>query len=176
MWIGHLNAGVRHWDGRAWRSILQNSGPTNLVAYAVTTDPSDQVWTGFISFQDEDNLVNRFDGRKWTRYSSADGMLKGDVLGIRPQAVSYTHLDVYKRQVLDALAEAGVDRGAIDAVIVTHLHFDHAGGLTHLDEEGQPVPSFPNAEVIVQRQEWEDALANRSTMTRTCLLYTSRCV
>lgn len=87
VWIGHLNAGVRHWDGRAWRSILQNSGPTNLVAYAVTTDPSDQVWTGFISFQDEDNLVNRFDGRKWTRYSSADGMLKGDVLGIRPQAI-----------------------------------------------------------------------------------------
>lgn len=73
------------------------------------------------------------------------------------------------RSVLDVLAEAGVDRGAIDAVIVTHLHFDHAGGLTHLDEDGQPVPSFPNAEVIVQRQEWEDALANRSTMTRTYL-------
>lgn len=74
-----------------------------------------------------------------------------------------------QRSVLDALAEAGVAPGDIDAVVVTHLHFDHAGGLTHLDGAGQPVTSFPRAEVIVQRQEWEDALANRSTMTRTYL-------
>lgn len=74
-----------------------------------------------------------------------------------------------ERSVLDALAELGVRPGDIDAVIVTHLHFDHAGGLTHLGEDGQAVSSFPRAEVIVQRQEWEDALANRSTMTRTYL-------
>ncbi len=73
------------------------------------------------------------------------------------------------RSVLDALAELGVRPGDIDAVIVTHLHFDHAGGLTHLGDDGQAVSSFPRAEVIVQRQEWEDALANRSTMTRTYL-------
>lgn len=74
-----------------------------------------------------------------------------------------------ERSVLDALAELGVRPGDIDAVIVTHLHFDHAGGLTHLGDDGQAVSSFPRAEVIVQRQEWEDALANRSTMTRTYL-------
>lgn len=74
-----------------------------------------------------------------------------------------------ERSVLDALAELGVRPGDIDAVIVTHLHFDHAGGLTHLGEDGQAVASFTKAEVIVQRQEWEDALANRSTMSRTYL-------
>lgn len=74
-----------------------------------------------------------------------------------------------QRSVLDALAEVGVAPGDIDAVVVTHLHFDHAGGLTRLDGDGQPVSCFPRAEVIVQRQEWEDALANRSTMTRTYL-------
>lgn len=69
-----------------------------------------------------------------------------------------------------ALAEAGLDRGDIDAVIVTHLHFDHAGGLTFSDPAGAPPrPSFPNAKVYVQRVEWEDALANKSTMTRTYL-------
>ena len=73
------------------------------------------------------------------------------------------------RSVLDALAEAGVAPEAIDAVLVTHLHFDHAGGLTRLGPEGRPVPAFPNAEIIVQRGEWEDALANRSTMGRTYL-------
>lgn len=69
-----------------------------------------------------------------------------------------------------ALAEAGVNRADIDAVIVTHLHFDHAGGLTCSESPGAPPrPSFPNAKVYVQRTEWEDALANKSTMTRTYL-------
>ena len=36
-------------------------------------------------------------------------------------------------------------------------------------EGGRAVPVFPNAEVIVQKQEWDDALANRSTMHATYL-------
>jgi len=54
-------------------------------------------------------------------------------------------------------------------VVVTHLHFDHAGGLTRLAADGTPEPVFPRARIHVQRQEWTDALANRSTMTRTYL-------
>lgn len=73
------------------------------------------------------------------------------------------------RTVEHALAEQGVDPASIDDVVVTHLHFDHAGGLTRPGPRGEPVPAFPNARVHVQRQEWVDALANRSTMTRTYL-------
>ena len=73
------------------------------------------------------------------------------------------------RTVLDALADAGVAPDSIDHVIVTHLHFDHAGGLTHLAPGGRATCSFPAARIHVQRREWEDALANRSTMTRTYL-------
>lgn len=83
--------------------------------------------------------------------------------------------DLERRTVVDALREAGVDPEDVDLVIATHLHFDHAGGLTTLDGEdpgasnASPRPVFPNAEVIVQSGEWEDACANRSTMTRTYL-------
>ncbi len=87
VWIGHMSAGVRHWDGGAWRRLPGNGGPSNLIAFAITTDPSDQVWTGFSSFVDDDNLVNRFDGQAWTRYSSADGMLRGGVLGVLQQSI-----------------------------------------------------------------------------------------
>ncbi|MFZ9913905.1 MAG: MBL fold metallo-hydrolase [Phycisphaerales bacterium] len=74
-----------------------------------------------------------------------------------------------RRTAVDALREAGVDPREIAHVVVTHLHFDHAGGLTHEAPGGGLAPVFPNARVHVQRQEWSDALANRSTMTRTYL-------
>lgn len=73
------------------------------------------------------------------------------------------------RTILDALREENVDPADIDHVIVTHLHFDHAGGLTHPDDAGNAVSSFPNATIHVQQREWDDAQANRSTMTRTYL-------
>lgn len=105
--------------------------------------------------------------------------------------------DIERRTAVDALAEVGVTPEQIDLVIVSHLHFDHAAGLTRVREGpgyqasatgyqalgagqsgvsgagvgGAPVilPTFPNARIIVQRREWEDALANRSTMTKTYL-------
>ena len=74
-----------------------------------------------------------------------------------------------RRTIADALADVDVRPDQIDHVIVTHLHFDHAAGLTSPGADGEAVLTFPNAEVIVQRTEWEDARANKSTMTRTYL-------
>jgi len=39
-------------------------------------------------------------------------------------------------------------------VLLTHLHFDHAGGATNARRE----PVFPNATYYVQRRQWEHAL------------------
>lgn len=77
--------------------------------------------------------------------------------------------DLQRRTIVDALAEIGVAPQQIDHIVLTHLHFDHAGGLTHLDASGNASSTFPRATIHVQQREWEDALANRSTMTRTYL-------
>jgi len=45
----------------------------------------------------------------------------------------------------------------ITDVILTHLHFDHAGGATILDE-GEVRPAFPNAVYYVQHEQWKAAL------------------
>jgi len=88
------------------------------------------------------------------------------------------------RSVEHAVRDAGVDPAEIDDVIVSHLHFDHAGGLTRACREGEapdwaapegtgPLATdrvkltFPNATVHVQEREWLDATTNRSVMTRT---------
>jgi glyoxylase-like metal-dependent hydrolase (beta-lactamase superfamily II) len=57
-----------------------------------------------------------------------------------------------------SLARAGFKPDDVTKVVLTHLHFDHAGATTKLDESGKPVPRFPNARHYVQRMEWEAAL------------------
>ncbi|MCC7262125.1 MAG: MBL fold metallo-hydrolase [Candidatus Latescibacteria bacterium] len=62
-----------------------------------------------------------------------------------------------------ALSRAGVQPEQITRVVLTHLHFDHAGGTVHR-REGQLQPLFTNATYLVQRGEWEEALAGVSIM------------
>ena len=53
------------------------------------------------------------------------------------------------------LAPAGLAPEQIDQVVLTHLHFDHAGGAVAYDPRGKAVPAFPNARYVVQRGELE---------------------
>jgi glyoxylase-like metal-dependent hydrolase (beta-lactamase superfamily II) len=58
-------------------------------------------------------------------------------------------------EIRSALKRVGTDPEAITDVIVTHLHWDHAGGLTFLDPAtGAPRLTFPNAVHHVQRRNW----------------------
>jgi glyoxylase-like metal-dependent hydrolase (beta-lactamase superfamily II) len=56
-----------------------------------------------------------------------------------------------------SLHEAGIGAADIEIVLATHLHFDHAGGFTSRDGSGDIRPSFPRAQYVVRRGEWEDA-------------------
>ena len=88
------------------------------------------------------------------------------------------------RTVETALAEEDISPDSIDAAIVTHLHFDHAGGLTRRPRDGEqpdwtapdgsgPLAhdaiklTFPNATIHAQEREWKDAIANTAVMTKT---------
>ena len=56
-----------------------------------------------------------------------------------------------------SLAKVGLSVDDITDVICTHLHFDHVGGNTRI-ENGKVVPVFPKASYWVQSENWE--LAN----------------
>ena len=69
--------------------------------------------------------------------------------------------------ILDSLAAVQVEPDQIDMVILTHLHFDHAGGGTTADGTGVYQPSFPRAQYLAPRGEWQDAVDGHAVMTAT---------
>jgi glyoxylase-like metal-dependent hydrolase (beta-lactamase superfamily II) len=60
-------------------------------------------------------------------------------------------------QLEDAIAAVGFEPDDIDIVIDSHLHFDHAGGNTRVDDEGVVQLAFPRARYYANRGEFEYA-------------------
>ena len=62
-------------------------------------------------------------------------------------------------KLLRGLKALGLTARDIDAVVLSHLHFDHGGGCTKLDRTGNAVPTFPKATYMVQKSCWEEAIS-----------------
>lgn len=60
---------------------------------------------------------------------------------------------------LDNLRAAGFEPEDIDLVMCTHLHFDHVGWNTRL-ENGIWVPTFPNAKYLFGKKDYDYFVAN----------------
>ena len=70
----------------------------------------------------------------------------------------------------DSLREAGFKPDDVDFMIDTHLHFDHAGGNTRVDEDGQVRLTFPRAQYVVQRGEFEWAHSRNERIQASYIL------
>ncbi len=66
--------------------------------------------------------------------------------------------DMQDRPYLSRLAAAGARPEDIDMVMCTHLHVDHVGWNTRLDN-GRWVPTFPNARYVFSREDYNHYLA-----------------
>jgi glyoxylase-like metal-dependent hydrolase (beta-lactamase superfamily II) len=56
---------------------------------------------------------------------------------------------------LRSLSEHGLEAGDIDVIVLSHLHFDHAGGLLKKYVEGEePALAFPNSRIVVGEEAW----------------------
>lgn len=71
-------------------------------------------------------------------------------------------MDIYAVETTPTLEQSllaiGVEPASITDVVLTHLHFDHAGGATVRTPSGL-APRFPGARWYVQRRNWENAHA-----------------
>jgi glyoxylase-like metal-dependent hydrolase (beta-lactamase superfamily II) len=64
------------------------------------------------------------------------------------------------------IKKAGFNPEDIELVLMSHLHFDHSGGMVH-DINGKMELSFPNATYVIQRGEWEAAFSGPSSSYHT---------
>lgn len=58
-----------------------------------------------------------------------------------------------ENRILESLEHLGLSAEDIDVVLMTHMHNDHAGGLTRLEGE-DIVSTFPKATIYIQEIEW----------------------
>lgn len=66
-------------------------------------------------------------------------------------------LDYDHSTLLGSLDNAGIQPEEITDIIFSHLHFDHCGGTTTYNEDGELVEVFPNATYHVNKRHWETA-------------------
>ena len=60
---------------------------------------------------------------------------------------------------IESLNERGFKPKDIDVVVLSHLHFDHAGGmLTEWNDHSEPELIFENADYLVGAEHWQRAL------------------
>ncbi len=57
-----------------------------------------------------------------------------------------------------SLQKHGLTPNDVTDVVLTHLHFDHCGGATYYNENGEAVPTFPNAKYWVTPEQWANYL------------------
>jgi glyoxylase-like metal-dependent hydrolase (beta-lactamase superfamily II) len=60
------------------------------------------------------------------------------------------------------IRNAGFDPEDVTLVLMSHLHYDHSGGLV-VERNGKLVPSFPQARHVIQKGEWEFGITGKSS-------------
>jgi glyoxylase-like metal-dependent hydrolase (beta-lactamase superfamily II) len=127
-------------DGGAMFGVV----PRNLWSRVCPPDEQNRIRMNmncvFIDSGSQRILIETGIGEKWSAKQS-------DMYGISR-----------RRSLAASLREiAGVAPEEITIIINTHLHFDHAGGNTILDQTARAVAAFPNARYFVSKAEWEHA-------------------
>jgi glyoxylase-like metal-dependent hydrolase (beta-lactamase superfamily II) len=76
----------------------------------------------------------------------------------------------------DGLRALGMEPGDVTHVVLSHLHFDHCGGIVRRRRSGALEAAFPRARVMVQRGELEIARTSRNERLRAAYRHVEECL
>lgn len=133
-----LDGGVNYLDGGTMFGVVPKAmwskkyAPDENNLIELRTDPI------LLQFQGKNLLIDSGIGK-----GKMDDKKKRN-LGIRAET-----------RVAESLSELGLRVEDIDMILMTHLHNDHAAGLTEWQEDDL-VSVFPNAEIYVSQIEWDE--------------------
>ncbi|MEG1721552.1 MAG: MBL fold metallo-hydrolase [Bacteroidales bacterium] len=78
--------------------------------------------------------------------------------GIKPDKRMIPYGFFQQKDLKHLLWEHGVHPNDVTDIVLSHLHFDHCGGLTETDEVGNITPVFPNATYYISKSQWQHHL------------------
>ncbi|GKV54641.1 putative quorum-quenching lactonase YtnP [Sporosarcina sp. NCCP-2222] len=105
---------------------------------------------------DEDNLIELRTDPILVQYEGKNMLIDSGMGNGKLNEKMKRNLGVRaESKVKESLDELGLTPADIDLILMTHLHNDHAAGLTGL-QDGELVSMFPNAEIIVSQVEWDE--------------------
>ncbi len=110
-------------------------------------------------------------------------ILRGDMavlvdtgIGNRLSAVERKIFDHGEGWLPDGLRALGIEPGDVTHVVLSHLHFDHCGGIVRRRASGVLEAAFPRARVMVQRGELEVARGSRNERLRAAYRHVQECL
>ena len=134
-----IRDGIYHWDGGALFGVV----PKTLWSRKTPADELNRIPLAFNCYlirTDEHQILIETGG--------------GDKMD--PRSRERMNLPPEPTPLPEVVAQAGFDPEQIDLVLNSHLHWDHCGGNTIL-QDGAARPAFPRATYYASRGEWEHA-------------------
>ena len=97
-------------------------------------------------------------------------------IGNRLSAVERRIFDHGDGWLIDGLKLLGMEPGDITHVLLSHLHFDHCGGIVRRRPAGALEPSFPRARIFVQKGEIDIARNSANERLRAAYRHIEECL
>jgi glyoxylase-like metal-dependent hydrolase (beta-lactamase superfamily II) len=106
----------------------------------------------------------------------SDAIVVDTGIGNRLGSVERKIFDHGEGWLIDGLKLLGMEPADITHVLLSHLHFDHCGGIVRGSRAGGFEPAFPRARIFVQRGEIEVARNSRNERLRAAYRHINECL